>query len=448
MTAPTASTDDLVARLGRLIAHPTIADPDADRTDPAPFDALHDTLAELYPALHARCEIVRIGRHGLLYRWSGSDAAAQPLVLMAHTDVVPVTGQAWTSDPFTAVVRNGKLVGRGAIDDKGMLLVVLEAVEALLTSGFAPRRDVWVLLGADEEVSGTCAREAARYLRDRGVVPWLVLDEGGAVVEEGVLPGVDRQVAMIGVAEKGMMTVRLTATDAGGHASSPRRGGATARLAQAILRLERRPFPARLSGPMRQLITTLGAHAPRPLRDLYALASPLAPVFARALVALGPETAATARTTVAVTQLTGSAAPNVLATRAEAVLNVRLDLGTTSAEALAHLRRAVGDPALGVTVESASEASRISRTDDERWALLTGCVVDAFGDAAVAPFVVYGATDARWFSPWCDHVYRFVPLRMSDADRRRLHAADEQVAVATLAEGVRFVTTLIEGAAA
>ena len=443
-----ASPDALAERLGRLIAHPTIASTDAGATDSVPFEGLHATLAELYPLLHERCELTRVGAHGLLFRWPGTDAAAQPLLLMAHQDVVPVTGQDWTSDPFTPVVRDGKLVGRGALDDKGMLLTIAEAVEGLLAAGFAPRRDVWLLFGDNEEVAGTTAQAASDLLRERGVRPWLVLDEGGAVVDGGVLPGVDVPAAMIAVAEKGLATLRLSTTDDGGHASTPSPRGATARLARAIVRLDRRPFPARLAEPTRAMIATLGAHATGRLRALYTRADALAPAFARVLIAAGPETAAIARTTVAVTQLSGSPASNVLATRAEAVLNVRLDTATTVDAAVAHVRRAIRDRSIEVTVEDRNEASRVSRTDDDRWALLTRVAREVFPDAVPTPYVQNGATDARRFSPWCDHVYRFAPLRMSDADRARIHAADEQVAVATLAEGVRFMTLLVEEACA
>ncbi len=438
--------DALAARLARLVAHPTIASADPGGTDPGPFDALHATLRELYPRLFAACERTAVGCHGLLFRWPGTTPDADALVLMAHQDVVPVTGQDWTGDPFTAREVDGKLVGRGTVDDKGMLLTICEAVESLLTRGFTPTRDIWLLFGDDEEVAGTTAQAAVDHLRERGVRPWLVLDEGGAVVEAGVLPGVDRPAAMIAVAEKGIATLRLTTTDQGGHASTPHRGGATARIARAVLRLERRPFPPRLAAPTREMLRTLGAHAPAPLRALYTRADTLSPVFARLLVALGPETAATARTTMAVTQLSGSQASNVLATRAEAVVNVRLDPATTVADAVAHVRRAVADRSITVSVEGATEASRTSRTDDDRWALLVRLVGEVFPDAIAAPYVQNGATDARRFSPWCDHVYRFAPLRLSDADRARIHAADEQVAVATLAEGVRFVTRLIEEA--
>lgn len=440
--------DALAARLARLVAHPTVAAPDPAATDPTPFEALHRTLAELYPLLHERCELTRVGPHGLLFRWPGSDPDADALVLMAHQDVVPVTGQDWSGDPFEARVVDGKLIGRGVLDDKGMLLVVAEAVEALLAAGFAPRRDVWLLFGDNEEVAGTTAQEAAELLRGRGVRPWLVLDEGGAVVDAGVLPGVGRSAAMVAVAEKGIATVRLSTTDAGGHASTPHRHGATARIARAILRLERHPFPARLAEPTVAMLRTLGEHAAGPLRALYTRADALSPVFARALVALGPETAAIARTTMAVTQLAGSPASNVLATRAEAVVNLRLDTDTTVAAAVAHLRRAVRDRLVSIEVVESTEASRVSRTDDDRWALLVRVIGEVFPDAVASPYVQNGATDARRFSPWCDHVYRFAPLRMSDADRARLHAADEQVAVATLTEGVRFLTRLIEEACA
>ena len=193
--------DALAARLARLVAHPTVAAPDPAATDPTPFEALHRTLAELYPLLHERCELTRVGPHGLLFLWPGSDPDADALVLMAHQDVVPVTGQDWSGDPFEARVVDGKLIGRGVLDDKGMLLVIAEAVEALLAAGFAPRRDVWLLFGDNEEVAGTTAQEAAELLRGRGVRPWLVLDEGGAVVDAGVLPGVGRSAAMVAVAD-------------------------------------------------------------------------------------------------------------------------------------------------------------------------------------------------------------------------------------------------------
>ncbi|NCD17378.1 MAG: M20/M25/M40 family metallo-hydrolase [Actinobacteria bacterium] len=434
--------------LAALIRHPTIAQPDHAGTDPAPFHALQATMRDLFPALHDRLELERIGPHGtgLLFRWPGSDAdlATEPLVLMAHQDVVPTEGQAWDVDPFAGVVTDGRVTGRGAIDDKGALLTILEAVEGLLARNFIPRRDVYLALGDCEETAGPTAAEMARLLRERSIRPWMVLDEGGAVVDGGVLPGVATPAAMIGVAERGILDVRLTTRDAGGHASTPPRNGATTRLARALVAIEKRRFPARLPEPALEMLATLGRHAPFGARLLYANVDVLARPLAVALTRLGPETAAMARTTVAATRLTGSPAANVLATEATAALNIRLAVGTTSADAVAHLRRAIADESVAVEVVDVTEPSPVSPTDDDRWGALEHLVAQVFPDAVAAPYVQNGATDSRRFATWCEHVYRFAPLRMSDADRARLHAANESVSVVTLAEGVDFMTRLIE----
>lgn len=447
----TRTAEELADRLLQLCRHATVAAADHAHTDPDPFRELQETMAGLYPLLHARLELERLGPHGtgLLFRWPGSDAslASSPLLLMAHQDVVPVEGQEWSVDPFAGAVSDPpelRVTARGTLDDKGPLLTILEGVELLLDHGFTPRRDVYLLFGDCEETAGVTAQAAADLLRERGITPWLVLDEGGAVVEPGVLPGVGRSAAMIAVAEKGILDLRLATSDPGGHASTPAKDGATSRLARAILRLERHPFPSRLPEPTMHMLHTLGRHAPLPGRLLYANVRPLAPLVTAALNALGPETAAMARTTVAVTQLTGSPASNVLATSATATLNLRLAVGTTVADAVDRVTRVVADPSVDVTVLSSTPPSRVSRVDDDRWELLSRLVTEVFPDAVAAPYVQNGATDSRRFSPWCDHVYRFAPLRMSGAERARLHAADESIAASTLPEGVRFMARLVQ----
>ncbi|MFV0451031.1 MAG: M20/M25/M40 family metallo-hydrolase [Propioniciclava sp.] len=447
MTAASAGGTEatLTENLRRLIACPTVADRDPALTDPAPFTALHSTLAELYPHLHDTCELTPVGAHGLLFCWRGTTDHDAPLVLMAHQDVVPAD-QDWTSPPFAATVVGGHLVGRGAVDDKGALLAVCEAVEGLIARGHRPRRDVWLLFSADEEVDGGSAREAATLLRRRGIVPWLVLDEGGAVIDPGAVPGVGVPAAMIGIAEKGTLTLRLSTVDEGGHSSVPRRGGATARIARAVGRLDRTTFPAHLDTPTRAMLLTLGRHARGGYQALYARTDTWAPVIAEILARISPETAATVRTTIAVTQLEGSPAANVLPTRAAATVNVRLSATTTVAAALARLSRAVADRSITAEIIEATEASAVSTVDDDRWALLVKVAGEAFPDAVAAPYTQNGATDSRHFARWCRHVYRFAPLRMSDEDRGRIHGADERVSTATLAEGVHFMTRLIEGA--
>ncbi|MDO5496104.1 MAG: M20/M25/M40 family metallo-hydrolase, partial [bacterium] len=219
-----------------------------------------------------------------------------------------------------------------------------------------------------------------------------------------------------------------------------------ARLARAITRLEENPFPAALPEPTRQMLSGLGRHAPFAARLLYANVDPLEPLVARVLAALGPETAAMARTTVAVTQLEGSPAANVLATRASAVINVRVAVGSSIREAEERIRRTIADESVDVRVLGGTEPSRVSPAEGEQWELLAALVDEVFPDAVATPYVQNGGTDARQFSPWVDHVYRFAPLRMSGEERARLHAADESIAAETLREGVRFMARLIEEA--
>ncbi len=201
---------------------------------------------------------------------------------------------------------DGQVWGRGTLDCKGSLVATCQAVEDLVEAGVVPGRDVWLSFGCNEEVSGDAAKDAVAILRERGVEPWFVIDEGGAIVQSA-LPGVDVPLAVIGVSEKGTVDVELTARGDGGHASAPRRMGATTRLARAILRLERKPFPSHLPDATVDMLERAGAHARMPYAPVFRRARRLRPILSRVLPRLGHETAALTRTTVAVTQLSGSA---------------------------------------------------------------------------------------------------------------------------------------------
>lgn len=460
---------DLAAEdLAALIRCATVSKPEL--RDPATFAALHAAIEERFPLLARALEPTPVGQAGVMYRWvgagSGSIVANQihrepsttsstpapsgagrderPLVLMAHLDVVPAEDPAaWTHGPFSAVNDGERIHGRGAIDDKGALVTILRGVETLLASGFTPNRDVWLCLGDTEEVAGDTAIEMADKLADLGVEPFLVLDEGGAVVEPGSLPGVPHWAAMIGVAEKGILDVQLTATAPGGHSSTPAKNGATVRIARAIMRIEKYAFPSSLPEPTRLMMSELGRYASGALKFVYANVDALAGPLTKALQLAGPETAAMTRTTAAVTQLSGSPASNVLAESATATVNLRLAVGSSSADAVAHVRRAIDDDLIDIEILDVTEPSAVSRTDGQAWDILCASVRDAFPDAIPAPYIQTGATDSRRFTGLCDTVYRFAPLRMTREDRDRLHAANESVSIATLAEGVQFMIDLI-----
>ncbi len=445
MTARTEASDDLaVAKLQALIRIPTVSHRDQDSVDTEAFDRFLAELADRFPLLHAQLELTRVSRHGLLFRWPGA-ADDRPVVLMAHLDVVPIDeGAPWQHPPFSAEIVDGAIWGRGTLDDKGCLVAICEAVERHLAAEFAPAQDIWLSFGCDEEVSGEAAELAVEQLRERGVRPWFVLDEGGAIAHEA-FPGVTDPVGVIGVTEKGITSLELVVEGRGGHASTPAKMGPTARIARAILRVERSPFPASTPPPTLELMRRLAPHAPAALRPLMANADRLKPVLTRALVAAGPESAAMARTTVAATTLSGSPALNVIASTVRAGLNIRIMVGDTVAGVVEHVRKAVRDKQVEITVIEASEPSPISPYDgDEAFALLEDTILEVFPDAVPSPYVMMAATDSRHFTTLSERVYRFAPFRMTKAQRAAIHSYDEHLGVEAFLDGIAWYHRLIE----
>jgi carboxypeptidase PM20D1 len=443
-----AVKDRAVAKLQALVRIPTVSDRDPDEVDKASFDRFLDELRHHFPLLHKHLKLTRIHTHGLLFHWPGAPAT-RPVVLMAHLDVVPVEGE-WQHHPFGADLvedpsGGGRAIwGRGTLDDKGCLTGICEAVERLLERGHTPSQDVWLSFGADEEVSGQCAPKAVEELRKRGVQPWFVLDEGGAIAHEA-FPGVKPPIAVIGVTEKGTTSVELRVEGRGGHASTPAKMGPTARLARAILRLEKAPFQASAPAPTIELISRMAPHGPAPMRAIMKRAAKHPSALTRALIAAGPESAAMTRTTATVTTLQGSPALNVIASTAKAGVNIRIMVGDTVATVMDHLSRAVHDKHVHLDVIEANEPSPISPYDeDEAFRLLESTIAEAFPDAVASPYVQTGATDSRFFTAICERVYRFAPFRMTKAQRQAIHSYDEYLGVDAFAEGVLWYERLIE----
>jgi carboxypeptidase PM20D1 len=435
-------TDRAVAKLQALVRIPTVSDRDWSRVDTDAFDRLLAELRTQFPLLHERLELTRVGSHGLLFHWPGA-SSDRPVVLMAHLDVVPVDESApWQHPAFSAAIVDGAIWGRGTLDDKGCVAAICEAVERLLEDDHRPAQDVWLSFGCDEEVSGTAAEAAVDELVRRAVRPWLVLDEGGAVAHDA-FPGVKRAVAAIGVAEKGTTSVELRVEGRGGHASTPARNGPTARLARAILKIDRSPMPARLTDTTVDLMRTLAPHVPGPLRPVLGRADRIKPLLTRALIAAGPEAAAMARTTFAITTLDGSPALNVIASSAVAGVNIRVMPGDTVAGALAHLRRVIDDDDVEIRVVERGEASPVSPVG-EAFDLVTSTVAELFPDAVPAAYVMAGATDSRHFTRICDHVYRFAPFEMTAAQRQAVHSYDEHLGVDAFLAGIDWYRRLIE----
>jgi carboxypeptidase PM20D1 len=435
-----------IARFRELLQIPTVSHADEGAVDREQFDRFLDTMVRLYPALHAALDRDVIAGHSLLYRWRGTHEG-DPLVLMAHLDVVPVVESEWDHEPFAAdVVGHGaaaEIHARGAIDDKGALVAILEAVERLVIEGVTPAHDVYLAFGHNEETAGDGARAIVDLLRARAVRPALVIDEGGAVVD-GVVPGVTVPTAMVGVAERGVMTLLVTAREGGGHASTPPAVPATARLARAIDRLHRHPFPPRIAPPVRALFTTIAPHAPQPLRWVFGHLALTGPLLARIFPRLGPEMNAMVRTTAVATQLSGAPGENVLATTARAAINIRLLTGDTVASATARVRCVIADPAVEIEVRHGSDPSPVAPWRGAAWRRIAAAVGATLGsDVVTTPYIQLGASDSRWFTAISDHVYRFTPFHLTRAERDALHSHNERIRVDVWLRGIGFYRELI-----
>lgn len=438
-----APREGAAERLSRMIQLPTVS-AELETRGTEPFEAFVALLAELYPLIHKRLERERITDFGLLYRWAGADAAKQPAVLMAHYDVVPVDERdAWTHPPFAGHIEDGWVYGRGTLDDKGPLLVTLEAVENLLAAGYTPSRDVYLSLGGNEETFGDAAAHIAKLLHERGITPWIVLDEGGAVVDS-ILPFTKGTAAMVGVGEKGVASVRLAAKSDGGHASVPPPLTAVGRVSRAVTKLTPGVFPAKAPQAIPRMLGTVVPRATGIGKPIYTLLSSWPWLNARVFAALGGEPAAMVRTTVAPTQLSGGTASNVLPSNASATVNLRLALGETVSDTVRRLRKAIGDKEVSIEVLEGNDASPESPSDGPQFALIRRAVAASHPEAITVPYVTMAATDSRYFHKYSEHVYRFAPLMMTAEQRGAIHGVDERVLISELARGELFHRTLIE----
>jgi len=437
------ANDVAVERFTALIRVPTVSKADPRETDWTAFSRFREVLAEQYPLVHEHLDRELVAEHTLLYRWAGSDAALPPAILMAHQDVVdPGEIAAWQHEPFGAEQADGTIHGRGTIDDKGSLAGILEAVEQLLSTGFAPRRDVLLVFGHDEETHGTGARAVAALLAERGLEPAFVLDEGGAIVED-VLPGTSGRLAVIGLSEKGAANIRLSVAEAGGHSSTPPAISAIGRLARAITRIDESPSPARMTQATRKMFAAAGRTATGAHRFLYRNIAWTAPLLRRVLASGGPETAAMVRTTRVATVISGGHAQNAIPERAEATVNVRILPGETVESVVERIRADIRDPLVAVETDGGWDPSPISPTEGYGWELLTAVLADLEPGTTAIPYTQNGATDSRSFTGLTPAVYRFTPFHLTAGERGALHAIGERIRVSSWLSGVAFYRELV-----
>jgi carboxypeptidase PM20D1 len=417
-------------------------------TDTAAFDSLAAYLTRTFPRVHQQLKLQTVNHYGRLYEWTGTDPALKPLLLLAHQDVVPVlpgTEALWTRPPFAGQQAGGYLYGRGALDDKLNLLGELEAVEYLLASGYQPRRTVLLAFGHDEETQGRRGAGAlAALIGQKYPVLEMVLDEGGTIKTDGVA-GLMQPVALVGISEKGYLSLVLSATGQGGHSSMPPALTSIGRVAAAVARLEAAPFPARLNGGIGATLDYLAPAVPFGRRLVFANQWLFGPLIRRQLAG-APATNAAIRTTTAPTIIAGGDKDNVLPIGASATVNFRLLPGDSVAAVVRRVRELIADSLVQVRpLGEGREASPVSRTDNAAFAALHRTIKGVFPQVLVAPYTVLGATDARTYAPLCPQAtYRFMPALVNQAAIESIHGTNERLGVANYQQVIRFYAALIQ----
>ena len=419
---------------------------DADR-NAEEFRKLHAYLEQRFPLVHAKLKRESVNGFSLLYTWQGSDPNARPIALMAHQDVVPIspgTEGKWQQPPFGGVMRDGFVWGRGAWDDKANLISELQAVEMLLASGFQPRQTVYLAFGADEEVGGLRgAQQIVKLLQQRRVRLDFVIDEG-LLITEGIMPGLAKPAALIGIAEKGYLSVVMKVPATPGHSSMPPPPGTSAigMMSAALRRLDDRQLPGNIRGVAREMFETIAPEMNGFQRVALSNLWLFGPLVQKQLEK-GASTNAMLRTTTALTTFHAGNKDNVVPGEAEATVNFRLLPGDTRDAVMAHVREAAGDRFELQALPGSAEPSPVSPTASSSYQLINRTVRSLFPGTIVAPGLMIGATDSRYFAAVSDHVYRFSPVRAGPQDLARFHGTNERISVANLGELVRFYHQLL-----
>ncbi len=431
-----------VDTLATLIRFKTVSYRDASLEDDAEFERFIDALPTLYPRVFATCELIKLPNRALLFRWRGKSDGA-PAIMMAHYDVVPVLEEAWDMPAFEGIIKDGCLWGRGALDTKVTFNGIMFSAEHLIAEGFTPEADIYFAFSGGEEVNGRGAVNIVDYLEEHGIEPALVIDEGGAVVEN-VFPGVSAPCGLVGIAEKGMMDVRYEVHSGGGHASAPKPNAPIDRLSRACTAVLKDPFPTHLSVPVAEMFDTLGRYSSFVYKVIFANIKIFLPVLDLLCKKSGGELNALMRTTVAFTQMKGSDASNVIPPSAFMVSNIRLNPEDTMDSALERLKKSVDDEAVEINYTHGMNPSRVSRTDCEGWDKVASAVASTWRGCIVSPYLMMQCSDSRHYGRISDKVYRFSAMDLTAEERATIHGNNERIRLETAHRAVEFYIRLMK----
>jgi len=427
--------------LRELIRCKTVSYYTREEENEAEFEKLVDMLPTLYPSVFSTCELTRMNDRALLFKWTGK-AHDAPAVMMAHYDVVPVSEKDWQKPPFEAILEDGVIWGRGSLDTKVTFNAVLSAADSLIEKGFVPENDIYFAFSGGEEVNGRGAVNIVDYFEKNGIEPALVLDEGGAVVEN-VFPGLKSSVGLIGIAEKGHIDLKYTAKSRGGHASAPPPHTPVGELAAACYKLEKKPFPSHTTKPVAEMFDTLGRHSTFLFRLIFANLWCFGWII-ELLCKKGGDINALLKTTVAFTQMQGSTTANVIPPEASLVSNMRLNPEDSVASAIERIKKVIKNDNITLEAIRSTEPSRISVSDGEGFKRIADAVASTWKGTIVSPYLMMQCSDSRHWGRISDKVYRFSAMDLTKEERGTIHGHDERVRVDCAMRAVEFYIRLMK----
>jgi carboxypeptidase PM20D1 len=434
-------------RLGEAIRFKTITTQESNRIDSIEFFKFHNFLTKSYPFVHRHLRLEKINGLSLLYKWEGTNNSLRPILLMSHQDVVPVEPSSFRNgqfEPFSGKASNGFIYGRGTLDVKTGIVSQLEAIEFLLKNGFKPQRTIYLAYGHDEEIGGhDGAKKIAALLLKQGEKLDFVLDEGGSIVS-GSIPGLSKPVALVGIAEKGYVSLKLSVNSKGGHSSMPPKQTAIGVLSAALTKIEKNPFQKKLKGAGALLFEYLAPEMGFKARIAFSNQWLFAPLIENKLD-LNNATRALLQTTSAETIISGGNKENVLPTEAKAIINLRILPGESITSVKQHVKEVINDKRVKISTSEhfVDEPSDISDPHSKSFRKLQSTISSCFHDVLVAPYLTLGSTDARHYGKLTKNIYRFVPFRLSKSDLSRIHGINERISIVNYHESINFYIHLI-----
>jgi carboxypeptidase PM20D1 len=443
ISVPEVDADVVAQKLSEAIQFRTISHPFGEPERPAAFQDFIDWLVVAFPNASEATERTIVGGFTPLYLWKGSDSSQRPILISGHYDVVPIEGE-WSRDPWAGEISESYVWGRGALDMKGSVVSYMEAIDQLAASGFQPQRDIYIAITQDEEIGGAGgAASVITYFEENQIdIDWS-LDEGSFVLRD-IIASIDSDIASINVAEKGYMTVQITATGMGGHSSLPHRDTAVSNLANAIVQLQDAPVPGGLTDVSESFFDTLGPHMGLAERVLFANAWLFRPVLESVLSGTNT-TDAMLRTTKAPTMLEGSEAENILPQAASVFVNFRLHPRDNEQTVLGHIANQIHQDHVDVDVLSVRAASAVSAHNNDAFERLSLTARAVFGDVVVVPGLTIAGTDSARYSTYAENSYRFLPFVFTGEDIALLHGKDERISIENLGLAVQYYMVLLRG---